>query len=116
MGKYTTAADLAAIAQAVWLASAGLGPLAARHAGFTAADGRHLLYLLAHVRDPGELDREVGRLPGVQVLHKAGWINAGRHDSGIVFWPGGIFVAAVMTTARPVSGPARTRSPAGSGA
>ena len=97
VGKYTTAADLAALARAAWLASAGLGPLARRHAGFTAADGRHLLYLLAHVRDPGKLNREVGRLPGVQVLHKAGWINAGRHDNGLVVWPGGIFVAAVMT-------------------
>jgi hypothetical protein len=96
-GKYTTAADLAAMSRAVWLASGGLGPLARRHPGFTAADGRHLLYLLAHVRDPGKLDREVRTRPGVQVLHKAGWINAGRHDNGLVVWPGGIYVAAVMT-------------------
>ena len=44
--------------------------------GFTPADARYLLYLLAHVRDPGKIDRAVGRLPGVRVLHKAGWINA----------------------------------------
>jgi hypothetical protein len=31
------------------------------------------------------------------VLHKAGWINAARHDTGIVFWRGGVFVASVMT-------------------
>jgi Beta-lactamase enzyme family len=96
-GKYTTAADLAAMLRAVWLSSGGLGPLARRYRGFTAADGRHLLYLLAHVRDPGKLDREVRRRPGVQVLHKAGWIKAGRHDNGLVVWPGGIYVAAVMT-------------------
>jgi hypothetical protein len=96
-GKYTTAGDLAAMARAVWLASGSLGPLAKLHPGFTAADGRHLLYLLAHVRDPGKLDREVGTAPGVQVLHKAGWIDTGRHDNGLVVWPGGIYVAAVMT-------------------
>ncbi len=97
IGKYTTAYDLASMARAVWLASAGLGPLARRAAGFTAADGRHLLYLLAHVRDPGKLDREIARDPGVRVLHKAGWIRAARHDNGLVVWPGGIYVAAVMT-------------------
>ena len=97
IGKYTTAHDLASMARAVWLASAGLGPLARRASGFTAADGRHLLYLLAHVRDPGKLDREIGRDPGVRVLHKAGWIGAARHDNGLVVWPGGIYVAAVMT-------------------
>jgi len=31
------------------------------------------------------------------VLHKAGWIDAARHDAGLVVWQGGIFVAAVMT-------------------
>ena len=62
-----------------------------------AADARYLLYLLAHVRDPGKLDREVGRLPGVRVLHKAGWINVARHDNGIVLWPGGALVVTVMT-------------------
>jgi beta-lactamase class A len=97
VGKYTTAADLAAISKALWLASEGLGPLARLHPGFTAADGRHLLYLLAHVRDPGKLDRDVAASPGVQVLHKAGWIDTGRHDNGLVVWPGGIYVAAVMT-------------------
>jgi hypothetical protein len=49
------------------------------------------------VRDRGKLDRFVERRPGTIVLHKAGWIDAARHDSGLVVWRGGIFVAAVMT-------------------
>ena len=88
-GKRTSAYDLASLLRGVWLASGGRGPLRAAQPGFTAADGRYLLYLLAHVRDPGKIDREVGRLPGVRVLHKAGWINVARHDNGIVLWPGG---------------------------
>jgi hypothetical protein len=31
-------------------------------------------------------------------MHKAGWISYARHDVGLVYWPGGVFVAAVMTT------------------
>jgi hypothetical protein len=31
------------------------------------------------------------------VFHKAGWLNAARHDAGLVVWRGGIFVASVMT-------------------
>ena len=31
------------------------------------------------------------------VLHKAGWVDAARHDAGLVVWRGGVFVAAVMT-------------------
>jgi hypothetical protein len=34
------------------------------------------------------------------VLHKAGWIDAARHDSGLVFWRGGVFVVSVMTWRR----------------
>lgn len=96
-GKKTSAYDLASLLRGVWLASGGRGPLRAAQPGFTAADGRYLLYLLAHVRDPGKLDREVGRLPGVRVLHKAGWVNVARHDNGIVLWPGGALVVTVMT-------------------
>ena len=96
-GKYTSARDLAGLLRAVWLASHGLGPLHAREPLFTAGDARHLLYLLARVRDTGKLDREVGRTPGVQVLHKAGWLGAVRHDNGLVFWRGGVFLATVMT-------------------
>ena len=65
--------------------------------GFTPADARYLLYLLAHVRDPGKIDRRVGRLPGVEVLHKAGWIDSARHDNGIVLWHGGALLVTVMT-------------------
>ena len=39
----------------------------------------------------------MGRLAGVRVLHKAGWINVARHDNGIVLWPGGALVVTVMT-------------------
>ena len=96
-GKRTTAWDLARLTKGVWLAAAGRGPLRAAQPGLTAADARYLLYLLAQVRDGGKLDREVGRVPGVRVLHKAGWIGVARHDSGIVVWPGGACVATVMT-------------------
>jgi hypothetical protein len=99
VGKHTTAADLAVLARAVWLASGGLGPLRATQPGFTAADARHVLYLLGGVRDRGKLDRRLGAAPGVTVLHKAGWISTARHDAGLVFWRGGAFVAAVLTWA-----------------
>ena len=96
-GKKTSAYDLAGLLRAVWLAGGGNGPLRSAQPGFSSTDARYLLYLLAHVRDPGKLDREVGRIPGVRVLHKAGWINDARHDNGIVFWRGGAFVVTVMT-------------------
>ncbi len=96
-GKRTSAYDLASLLRSVWLASGGRGPLRLAQPGFTAADARYLLYLLAHVRDPGKIDRVVGRLPGIRVLHKAGWISVARHDSGIVLWPGGALVVTVMT-------------------
>lgn len=97
VGKRTSARDLAGLLRAVWLASGGAGRLRAVAPGFTPADARHLLYLLAHVGDPGKLGRRVGSVPGVRVLHKAGWIDAARHDAGLVFWPGGVFVASVLT-------------------
>jgi beta-lactamase class A len=96
-GKYTTAADMARLHRAIWLASGNRGPLRKAQPGFTAADGRYLLWLLAHVRDTPKLDRVVGRQTGVAVLHKAGWVSDGRHDTGLVFWRGGVFVASVMT-------------------
>jgi beta-lactamase class A len=95
-GKYTSARDLAGLLRAIWLASRGLGPLHAREPLFTGGDARHLLYLLARVHDTGKLDREIGGA-GVQVLHKAGWLTAVRHDNGLVFWRGGVFLATVMT-------------------
>jgi hypothetical protein len=96
-GKRTSAYDLAGLLRSVWLAGGGKGPLRAAQPGFSSADARYLLYLLADVRDRGKLDREVGRVPGVRVLHKAGWINDARHDTGIVLWRGGAFVVTVMT-------------------
>ena len=96
-GKYTTAHDLATLLRAVWLASGGLGPLRREQPGFTAADGRYLLWLLAYVRDTPKLDLVRRGHRDVAVLHKAGWVNAGRHDAGLVFWNGGVFVAGVMT-------------------
>ncbi len=96
-GKKTSAWDLASLARGVWLASAGLGPLRAAQPGFTARDARYLLYVLSQVRDGGKLDRELGRVAGARVLHKAGWIATARHDVGIVIWPGGAYVTAVMT-------------------
>ena len=97
VGKYTTAADLARLHRLIWLASGNKGRLRGVRPGFTAADARHLLWLLAHVRDTPKLDRVVRRDRDVTVLHKAGWINAARHDSGLVFWRGGVFVITVMT-------------------
>ena len=96
-GKKTSAWDLASLTKAVWLASGGLGPLRKAQPGFTPRDARYLLYLLSRVRDPGKLDREIGQVPGVHVLHKAGWVDTARHDAGIVLWPGGAYVVAVMT-------------------
>jgi beta-lactamase family protein len=97
VGKRTTAYDLASLMRGVWLASVGRGPLRAAQPGFSGSDARYLLYLLAQVRDPGKVDREVGRLPGVLVLHKAGWIDNARHDNALVLWPGGAIVVTVMT-------------------
>lgn len=97
IGKSTTALDLAQLLRAVWLSSGGLGPLARTGSGVTPAEARYLLYVLAHVGDRGKLARTVGGLPGVLVLHKAGWVDAARHDAGLVVWRGGILVAAAMT-------------------
>jgi len=97
VGKYTTASDMTSLWRALWLASGGIGPLSASRPGLTAADARYLLWLTAHVRDQPKLDTFVGRDREVDVLHKAGWISAARHDTGLVFWEGGVFVAGVMT-------------------
>jgi hypothetical protein len=96
-GKYTTAWDLARLHRYFHRAAADRGPLLDLPGHFTASDARYLLYTLAHVRDPGKLDRYIGARPGVSVLHKAGWIMHARHDSGLVFWRGGAFVVTVMT-------------------
>jgi hypothetical protein len=96
-GKYTTAWDMASLWRAVWLASGGIGPLRKSQPGLTPSDARYLLWLTAHVRDEPKLDRSIGRDREVDVLHKAGWISTSRHDTGLVFWEGGVFVASVMT-------------------
>jgi beta-lactamase class A len=97
IGKATTAKDLAQLHRVVWLASAGLGPLARGRSGLDAAEARYLLYLLAHAQPGSKLARVTHGPPGVLVLHKAGWVDAARHDAGLVVWRGGVFVAAVMT-------------------
>ena len=97
VGKYTTAGDMTSLWRALWLASGGKGPLRASRPGLTAADARYLLWLTAHVRDQPKLETTVGRDRSVDVLHKAGWISSSRHDTGLVFWEGGVFVAGVMT-------------------
>jgi hypothetical protein len=97
VGKYTTAWDMTSLWRALWLASGGIGPLRSSQPGLTPADARYLLWLTAHVRDQPKLDTSVGADREVDVLHKAGWISAARHDTGLVFWEGGVFIAGVMT-------------------
>jgi hypothetical protein len=83
--------------RALWLASGGAGPLRASRPGLTPADARYLLWLTAHVRDEPKLDTSLRRDSKVDVMHKAGWISTARHDTGLVFWEGGVFVAGVLT-------------------
>jgi Beta-lactamase enzyme family len=96
-GKYTSAWDLARIHRFLQRGAGGHGKLLGLPGRFTASDARFMLWTLAHVRDPGKLDRYIGGKSGVSVLHKAGWITVARHDSGLVYWNGGSFVAVVMT-------------------
>jgi beta-lactamase class A len=95
IGKRTTAWDLARLHRLLHLAAGARGLLVTRFRGqFTPTDARYLLHVLAHVREPGRLTRF---LTGASVLHKAGWIGKARHDSGLVYWPGGAIVVTVMT-------------------
>jgi len=96
-GKFTTAWDLGRLARAVYLAAVGKGLLVPL--GVTASEARYLLWLLAQVEDRGKLDRHLGA--GPVVLHKAGWLPEARHDSGIVVFSGGAYVASVMTWRTP---------------
>ncbi len=93
VGKYTTAWDLARLARGVYLAAAGKGPLLSL--GVSGSEARYLLWLLVRVTDRGKLDRFIGSR-GV-VMHKAGWLPGARHDSGVVAFRGGAYVATVMT-------------------
>ena len=96
-GKYTSAFDLARLLVDVHLATEGKGILAVRCRGeFTPSDARYLLYLLSRVPDRGKLGRYLGSRP-VVLAHKAGWISSARHDAGLVYYPEGVFVSAVMT-------------------
>jgi hypothetical protein len=63
------------------------------------SEARYLLWLLAQVSDPGKLDRYLPA--GATVLHKAGWLPEARHDSGVVAFVGGAYVAAVLTWRTP---------------
>jgi beta-lactamase class A len=93
LGKYSTAADLARLARAVYLAAAGKGPLL--RLGVSGSEARHLLWVLSFVPDRGKLGRFLGRR--ATLFHKAGWIPGARHDNGIVVTNDGAFVAAVMS-------------------
>ena len=96
VGKYTTAWDLARLERALHLAAGARGALVWRFRGaLTPADARFLLYLLAHARTRGGLTAVRGG--GVTVLHKSGWIENARHDSGLVYSSGGTFVVTVLT-------------------
>jgi hypothetical protein len=97
-GKYTSAWDLARIHMFLHRGAAGQGPLLGLAGHFSSGDARFMLWTLAHVQDPGKLDRYIGAEPGISVLHKAGWISVARHDSGLVYWKSGGFVAVVMTS------------------
>ena len=99
VGKYTTAWDMTSLWRALWLATENRGTAAHGAARASPAPTPATsFWLLAHVRDVPKLDSPSSRAKrDVAVLHKAGWITAARHDTGLVFWRGGVFVAGVMT-------------------
>ena len=97
IGKATTAIDLAELHRAIWLASAGLGPLGTPEPGISAGRGA-LPDLRARARRrPREARPVRSHGPGVRCSTRRAGSNAARHDAGLVVWRGGIFVAAVMT-------------------
>ena len=77
----------------MYLAAAGKGHLLSL--GVSASEARYLLWLLAQVADRGKLDRFIGSAP--VLMHKAGWLPGARHDSGVVAFWNGAYVASVMT-------------------
>jgi beta-lactamase family protein len=97
VGKYTTAWDLGRLMRYLHFAAGGKAlPPPHLRGTFVPAEARFLLFILARVKESGRLDRYL-RGGGAAVLHKAGWITHARHDAGLVYWPGGAFVAVVMT-------------------
>ncbi|MEP6910935.1 MAG: serine hydrolase [Actinomycetota bacterium] len=96
IGKATTAWDMARLERALHLAAGARGALIWRFPGaLTPGDARFLLYLLAHARTRGGLTFVSGR--GVTILHKAGWIEKARHDTGLVYSADGALVVTVFT-------------------
>ncbi len=93
VGKRTTAADLTTLMRSLNLAAVGQGGLA--RLSFRPTQARFLLYLLAHSQ-VSRIDRFLPRGSTV-VLQKAGWISTALHDTGLVYWSGGSFVATVLT-------------------
>jgi Beta-lactamase enzyme family len=86
---------MARLERALHLAAGARGALIWRFRGaFTPTDARFLMYLLAHSQTRGGLNGVRGP---ATVLHKAGWIEKARHDSGLVYSAGGAFVVTVLT-------------------
>ena len=94
VGKRSTARDLALLMRELHFAAEGRGRLA-RRGSFTPTKARFLLYLLAHTQ-VSRVDRFLHDQP-VVVLQKAGWITKARHDMGLVYWRGGVFLVVVLT-------------------
>ena len=113
IGKATTALDLARLFRAIWLGSGGLGPLDVRARG-SALPSRGTSSTCsrtdATARSSGASSASAR---ACVLMHKAGWVNAARHDAGLIVWRGGLFVAAVMThrAARRGSPLGRARGP-----
>jgi hypothetical protein len=80
--------------ESLHLAAAGRGKLA-RRGRLTPSEARFLLYLLAHT----QVSRVDRFLPAGETttLQKAGWISKARHDAGLVYWRGGVYVVVVLT-------------------
>jgi hypothetical protein len=94
IGKATTAWDMARLERALHLAAGARGALIWRfRGGLTPADARFLLYLLAHARTRGGLTG----VRGATLLHKAGWIEKARHDTGLLYSEKGAVVVTVLT-------------------
>jgi beta-lactamase class A len=87
---YTTADDMARLADWLADAAAGGGPLEGR--GVSEHEARELLYLMLHADDPGLVKAGADGLP---VAHKIGWLEDSRDDVAIVFGRRGPTVVTV---------------------